>query len=74
MIWKVYYIVDDGYQYLERVAIVKAESEEKALEFLDTEIGSKLKGKRFIVKKYTRIFNCGDGPILYKGIAMESYL
>ena len=66
MFWKINYIIDDGYYWHKKVCIVKADSEEKALEILHTEIGSKLMGEKIILDKYTEITECDD-TILYNG-------
>ena len=67
MFWKINYIIDDGYDWYKRVCIVKADNKEKALEILYTEIGSKLKGERTILPKYTEITECDNDIILYNG-------
>ena len=67
MFWNVNYIIDDGYEYHKKVCIIKADSEEKALEILHTNIGSKLKGERHIVDKYINITKCENEIILYDG-------
>ena len=38
---------------------------EKALEILNTEIGSKLTGERIMLDKYTEITECDNNVILY---------
>lgn len=67
MFWKINYIIDDGYDWHKKVCVVKADSKEKALEILDVEIGSKLKGERMILDKYTEITECDDNVVLYNG-------
>jgi len=67
MFWKINYIIDDGYDWYKRVCIIKADSKEKALELLNAEIGSKLKGERMILNKYTEIAKCDNDVILYNG-------
>lgn len=65
MLWKVNYIIDDGYDWHKQVCIIKAESKEIALEILHTEVGLKLKGERVILSKYTEITECDNDVILY---------
>ena len=68
MFWKINYIIDDGYAWHRRVCIITADSKEKALEVLNTEIGSKLTGERIMLDKYTEITECDNNVILYDGI------
>jgi hypothetical protein len=68
MFWKINYIIDDCYDWYKRVCIIKADSKEKALELLNTEIGSKLKGERMILCEYTEITECDNDVILYNGL------
>lgn len=65
MFWKINYIIDDGYAWHRRVCIIVADSKEKALEILNTEIGSKLTGERIMLDKYTEITECDNNVILY---------
>lgn len=67
MFWKINYIVDDGYDWHKKICVINAESKEKALEFLHTEIGLKLKGERTILGEYTEITECQNNTILYDG-------
>lgn len=67
MFWQINYVIDDGYDWHNKVCIIRADSKEKALEILNTEIGSKLKGERMILDKYTEITECDNDVILYNG-------
>lgn len=67
MLWKINYIIDDGYARIKRVCIIKAGSKEKALEILHSEICSKLRGEDMILDKYTEITECDNDVILYDG-------
>lgn len=67
MFWKINYVIDDGYAWHRKVCIIKADSKNKALELLNTEIGSKLKGERMILDEYTEITECDNGVVLYNG-------
>lgn len=66
MIWRIDYIVDDGYTHHKRVCIINEESEEKALKVFDTQIKSKLKGERLVCDESTKITLCDDG-LVYDG-------
>lgn len=68
MFWKVFYIIDTGYDWDKKVCIIKADSKEKALEILHSEIGMKLKGEKMILDRYTEIIECDNDVILYNGI------
>lgn len=65
-IWEVRYVVDTGYDWVYKVCIIKAESEEVAVEILDAEIGSKLQGESYIMANRTKVTEC-EGVILYDG-------
>lgn len=67
MFWKINYIIDNGYDWYKKVCIIKADSKEEALKILNTEIGSKLKGDRMILDKYTEITECDNNVIIYNG-------
>lgn len=67
MLWKVNYIIDTGYDWDKKVCIIKADSKEKALEILHSEISMKLRGERMILDEYTEITECESGVILYNG-------
>lgn len=67
MFWKVFYIIDTGYDWDKKVCIIKADSKEKALEILHSEIGMKLKGEKMILDRYTEIIECDNDVILYNG-------
>lgn len=67
MFWKVNYIVDDGYDWYKRICIINADTKERAIEILYTEIGSKLKGERCILSKYIEITECENDVVLYDG-------
>lgn len=66
MFYKINYIVDDGYDWNNRICVIDADTKEKALEVLHTEIGSQLKGERIILDQYTEITECKN-TILYDG-------
>ena len=65
MFWKVNYVVDTGYEWKHCVCIIKAESEEAALEILHTDFESNLPGEKFILDNYTEITECNNGAIIY---------
>lgn len=67
MLWKVNYIIDDGYTWHKKVCIIKANNKEKALEILDNEIGSKLKDGRIILRGYTEIIEWNYDVVIYNG-------
>ena len=66
MIWRIDYVVDDGYAHHKRICIINEESKEKALKAFDVIINSSLKGERFICDKYTKITLCDD-RLVYDG-------
>lgn len=66
MAWKIKYTIDTGSNWIKRVCIINADTREKALEILDREIVSKLKGKRIIRHHRTEITEC-TGIVLYDG-------
>lgn len=66
MIWRIDYVVDDGYAHHKRMCIINEESREKALKVFDTQIKSKLKGERFVCDESTKITLCDD-RLVYDG-------
>lgn len=68
MYWIVNYIIDDGYDSIKKVSIIKADSELDALEILRNRIGNNLTDDYFIVSKYIEITKCEDEELLYDGL------
>ena len=66
MTWKIKYTMDTGRERIKRICIVNAKTMEKALEILDKEIVSRLKGDRVIRYGRTEVTEC-TGTILYDG-------
>lgn len=74
MLWKIKFIVDNGYEYLKRICVVVAANEDEAMLVFKRWIDSELHIDEFIINCETKIepINCRDG-IVYSNFKIDRW-
>lgn len=71
--WKIEFVIDTGYDWLQRECVVTANTEDSALKNFDDWISPKLHGENFVEDSQTKIneINVSDNSIIYQNCFKE---